>query len=84
MMDGIASSYRTYEEWKLPSINLYFVQWSSSYRTYEEWKLIFRNLLNNLIHKFLPYLWGMETFLWFPQVLDLVGSYRTYEEWKRN
>jgi len=31
---------------------------------------------------FLPYLWGMETFVNGKATLDVDGSYRTYEEWK--
>ena len=34
----IVSSYRTYEEWKLPSYEEAPVEQKSSYRTYEEWK----------------------------------------------
>ena len=63
--------------------------WSSitylcSYRTYEEWKLIINKIVLWLIPLFLPYLWGMET--WLLQeapVHTALGSYRTYEEWKR-
>ena len=32
-------SYRTYEEWKLSSINIHKLLRKCSYRTYEEWKL---------------------------------------------
>ncbi len=40
--EGHKSSYRTYEEWKLPSIVQKAFRLHSSYRTYEEWKLPIR------------------------------------------
>jgi len=59
------SSYRTYEEWK-PIYLSYLTSWSfGSYRTYEEWKLPdnFVSTADNWV--FLPYLWGMETVMFF-------------------
>jgi len=54
----------------------------SSYRTYEEWKLTLTMKDDNVLNKFLPYLWGMETLLRrFKMVIEM-SSYRTYEEWK--
>jgi len=53
-----------------------------SYRTYEEWKQYVVAAILPVIARFLPYLWGMETLLYFQGFsLDLC-SYRTYEEWK--
>ncbi len=36
---GANSSYRTYEEWKLPLFYFACPRSGGSYRTYEEWKL---------------------------------------------
>jgi len=54
----------------------------SSYRTYEEWKPVKISHLFWNEHKFLPYLWGMETCLTSKQDQTHPRSYRTYEEWK--
>jgi len=54
----------------------------SSYRTYEEWKQKLLNLLWCQYDWFLPYLWGMETFVDDTGVIQIIRSYRTYEEWK--
>ena len=57
------SSYRTYEEWKpWKQSNTLHVK-LRSYRTYEEWKP-FHIARKIAWIKFLPYLWGMETWLW--------------------
>ena len=62
VVTGFHGSYRTYEEWKLIN-NWYDVDYNeSSYRTYEEWKHSFMRLPDSRGVKFLPYLWGMETF----------------------
>jgi len=56
------SSYRTYEEWKHSSKDFNFGPlFVSSYRTYEEWKHNRQLIVNECLHRFLPYLWGMET-----------------------
>jgi len=75
-------SYRTYEEWK-PLLNLFFsTPLVSSYRTYEEWKPTKIIFLSTYIFSFLPYLWGMETYLILRSIIPTTRSYRTYEEWK--
>jgi len=54
-------SYRTYEEWKLAACHSANSFINSSYRTYEEWKHRTVIYIWNIIKRFLPYLWGMET-----------------------
>ena len=39
MNPATGGSYRTYEEWKPASANLFSGLYACSYRTYEEWKL---------------------------------------------
>ena len=79
------SSYRTYEEWKPSSSPQSVHRFVGSYRTYEEWKRNRQNEENQGNHKFLPYLWGMETNAVLSSSTCFVNrSYRTYEEWKRN
>ena len=53
-----------------------------SYPTYEEWKLCQHTINNNVIYKFLSYLWGMETISEQEIILHQLSSYPTYEEWK--
>jgi len=57
----VASSYRTYEEWKRWIYNSVCIGLKSSYRTYEEWKHIWNKYHLKEDYPFLPYLWGMET-----------------------
>ena len=54
-----------------------------SYRTYEEWKQQNPQIEITSNTKFLPYLWGMETYdVDYNDKVKSSGSYRTYEEWK--
>ncbi len=53
-----------------------------SYRTYEEWKPTRDAVDTASTSSFLPYLWGMETFLNLEPISLVNSSYRTYEEWK--
>jgi len=57
-------SYRTYEEWKRSSVSSSYTGQPSSYRTYEEWKPGVVNALAGWLGVFLPYLWGMETWVY--------------------
>jgi len=76
------SSYRTYEEWKQIVTNSAWV-----------WKIVLTVPMRNGNKiwtqtmdsrlKFLPYLWGMETWSsWPKKQTRRLRSYRTYEEWK--
>ena len=56
-------SYRTYEEWKHLQTHSITSFCTRSYRTYEEWKLGCRYYNKSIAEWFLPYLWGMETWL---------------------
>ena len=55
-------SYRTYEEWKPSILPIEEFYKNGSYRTYEEWKPGSSGSGKTTYAKFLPYLWGMETF----------------------
>ena len=79
----IQGSYRTYEEWKLPSIPF----WSAYNRLVLTVPMRNGNAQNNQKHtkpaRFLPYLWGMETEHYVnSKSKKCKRSYRTYEEWK--
>ena len=50
------SSYRTYEEWKLPDLEIGSNGNVGSYRTYEEWKHVTHERIKNAQIRFLPYL----------------------------
>ncbi len=59
--EAMASSYRTYEEWKHYNDKVKSSVFLGSYRTYEEWKRHNFKRVIVLVVRFLPYLWGMET-----------------------
>jgi len=67
-----SSSYRTYEEWKLPIWKWVCEKWDCSYRTYEEWKQYHIEEMGDPRLPFLPYLWGMET---------LIGRHWSVDDW---
>ena len=71
-VDELLGSYRTYEEWKLFSMDFSGKALSRSYRTYEEWKLTYIEVVQKHLKKVLTvpmrngngtYLTQLETYL---------------------
>ena len=77
-------SYRTYEEWKLPSDKSVKDGIDCSYRTYEEWKLVeneegFKWCSAGSYRTYEE--WKRICYIKYMELIHC--SYRTYEEWKQ-